>query len=116
MTPPPDQQSLPALRDPNAERIDVDASIAQVDTAPPLPAKPLAVLTKTEPFGGLTDLPGLSAKEINDAYQRAEDSYVELAPTTPQIIATGSDHYIQFSQPDLIVSATELVLGRVRRP
>ena len=29
-----------------------------------------------------------------------------------RIIATGSDHYIQFSQPDLVVAATELVFGR----
>jgi hypothetical protein len=37
---------------------------------------------------------------------------VALAPATPQIRATGSDHYVQFSQPDLVVSATELVLRR----
>jgi hypothetical protein len=28
------------------------------------------------------------------------------------MIATGSDHYIQFSQPDLVVRATELVERR----
>jgi pimeloyl-ACP methyl ester carboxylesterase len=111
---PPEQQTLPALRSPDAERIDVDASIAQVKAAPPLPAKPLAVLTKTEPFAGLNDLPGLPASVINDDYQRAEASFVSLAPATPQIIASGSDHYIQFSQPDLITKATELVLDRVR--
>ncbi len=114
LTAPPDQQTLPALRSPDAERIDVDASIAQVAAAPPLPAKPLAVLTKTEPFAGLSDLPGLPAHVINDEYQRAQDSFVALAPTTPHLTATGSDHYIQFSQPDLITHATELILGRVR--
>jgi pimeloyl-ACP methyl ester carboxylesterase len=103
---------VPSLSDPDAERVDLDASIAQVQMASPLPAEPLAVLTKTEPFAGLPDLPGLSAAEINEVYQRAEDHFVALAPTTPQIFATGSDHYIQFSQPDLLVRATELVLGR----
>lgn len=114
LTAPPQQQPLPALRSPDAERIDVDAAIAQVKAAPPLQAKPLAVLTKTEPFAGLDDLPGLPASVINDDYQRAEASFVHLAPNTPQIIATGSDHYIQFSQPDLISRATELVLDRGR--
>ena len=114
LTAPPQQQSLPALRSPDAERIDVDAAIAQVKAAPPLQAKPLAVLTKTEPFAGLDDLPGLPASVINDDYQRAEASFVHLAPNTPQVIATGSDHYIQFSQPDLISQTTELVLDRVR--
>ena len=103
---------VPSLSDPRAERVDLNASIAQVQAAPSLPARPLAVLTKTEPFAGLTDLPGLSAAEINEAYQRAEDHFVALAPATPQVFATGSDHYIQFSQPDLVVYSTELVLGR----
>jgi pimeloyl-ACP methyl ester carboxylesterase len=114
LTAPPDQQTLPALRSPDAEQIDVDTSIGQVTAAAPLPAKPLVVLTKTEPFAGLSDLPGLPASVINDEYQRAQASFVSLAPTVPQIIATGSDHYIQFSQPDLITRATELVLDRVR--
>ncbi len=103
---------VPSLSDPDAERVELDASIAQVQAAPALPARPLAVLTKTEPFAGLTDLPGLSAAEINEVYQRAEGHFVALAAATPQVVATGSDHYIQFSQPDLVVYATELVLGR----
>ncbi len=103
---------VPALSDSDAERVELDASIAQVQAAPAVPVRPLAVLTKTEPFAGLTDLPGLSAAEINEVYQRAEDHFVALAPATPQVLATGSDHYIQFSQPDLVVYSTELVLGR----
>jgi hypothetical protein len=37
---------------------------------------------------------------------------VKLSPMTPQIIATGSGHYIQFTQPDLVVNATLLVAHR----
>lgn len=114
LSPPPDQQTVPALRSRDAERVDLDASLAEVNAAAPLPAMPLAVLTKTEPFAGLEDLPGLPASVINEDYQRAQASVVALAPTTPQIMATGSDHYVQFSQPDLVVDATELVLERVR--
>jgi pimeloyl-ACP methyl ester carboxylesterase len=64
LTPPLDQETVPALRDPNSEQIDVDASVAQVDAAKPLPAKPLAVLTKTEPFAGLADLPGCRCRPV----------------------------------------------------
>jgi pimeloyl-ACP methyl ester carboxylesterase len=112
LNPPIDEMPLPSMRSPESERVDLDASAAQTLSAPPLPPKPLVVLTKTESFAGLKSLPGLPADDVNRLYERAERSVVELAPATPQILATGSDHYIQFSQPDLIVSATELVLGR----
>ena len=112
LNPPPDEMPLPSMQGPDSERVDLDASVAQVSSAPPLPAKPLVVLTKTASFAGLKSVPGLSADDVNRIYERAEKSVVDLAPATPQILATGSDHYIQFSQPDLVVSATELVLAR----
>ena len=70
------------------------------------------MLTKTEPFAGLKPVAGLSVDDVNRVYEQAQQSVVALAPATPQIMATGSDHYIQLSQPDLVVSATELVLRR----
>lgn len=112
LNPPVDEMPLSSMRSPDSERVDLDASVAQTLSAPPLPPKPLIVLTKTESFAGLKSVPGLSAADVNRLYEQAEQSVVDLAPATPQILATGSDHYIQFSQPDLIVSATELVLSR----
>ena len=112
LNPPVNEMPLPSMRSPDSERVDLDASAAQTLSAPVLPPKPLFVLTKTESFAGLKSVPGLSADDVNRLYERAEQSVVDLAPATPQILATGSDHYIQFSQPDLIVSATELVLSR----
>lgn len=101
-----------SMRSPDSERVDLDASVAEVLAGPSFPNVPVAVLTKTESFGGLTSFPGLPADEANRLYEQAQDAIVALAPTTPQLIATGSDHYIQFSQPDLVVRATELVEGR----
>ncbi len=75
---------------------------------------PRVVLTRTESFAGLTSLPGLPAAETNALYEQAQDSFIALARGTPQIIATGSDHYIQFSQPDP-AAATDLVLARAGR-
>ena len=112
LNPPIPEMPLPSLRSPESERVDLDASAAQTLSAPPLPPKPLVVLTKTESFAGLKSVPGLSANDVNRLYEQSEQSVVDLAPATPQILATGSDHYIQFSQPDLVVSATELVIGR----
>lgn len=112
LNPPTDQYPIPSLQSPDSEVVDLDASAQQVITGPALPAVPIVVLTKTESFAGLTSVPGLPAEETNALYEQAQDDFVALAPGTPQLIATGSDHYIQFSQPDLVVAATELVLGR----
>jgi pimeloyl-ACP methyl ester carboxylesterase len=112
LNPPPDEMPLPAMKSADSERVDLDASAAQVLSAPALPAMPLVVLTKSESFAGLRSVPGLPADDVNRLYEQAQEAVVALAPATPQIRATGSDHYVQFSQPDLVVSATELVLRR----
>lgn len=100
--------------DPNAERIDLDASLAQLDAAPPMRPIPLAVLSKTEPFGGLpATLPGgLTAADLESRWPQVQAGVVALQPQTPQTLATGSDHYIQVRQPDLVIGATDLVIGR----
>jgi len=49
---------------------------------------------------------------LSRLYEQAQDDIVELAPATPHFLATGSDHCIQCSQPDLVVRATELVEER----
>ena len=108
----PVDQMPASMRDPDAERVDFDASVAEVLAGPPFPEVPAAVLTKTESFAGLTSFPGLSADDLNRLYEQAQDAIVGLAPATPHFIATGSDHCIQCSQPDLVVHATELVEGR----
>jgi pimeloyl-ACP methyl ester carboxylesterase len=112
LNPPPAKQPVVSLRGRDAEQLDFDASVKQTLEAPKLPAMPLAVVTKTLPFAGVGALPGLTAAELNRRYAEAEQALVALAPATPQIFATGSDHAIELSQPDLVVSATELVLGR----
>lgn len=114
LNPPVDQMPVASMRSPDSERVDLDASIAEVLAGPPFPKVPVAVLTKTEPFVGLQPLPGLPSDETNRLYEKAQDDVVALAPATPQTFATGSDHYIQFSQPDLVVQAAELIERRAR--
>ena len=112
LNPAVEQMPLESMRSPDSERVDLDASAAQALNGPAFPQVPVVVLTKTESFAGLPSLPGLPADDTNALYEQAQDNLVALVPGTPQFIATGSDHYIQFSQPDLVVNATELVLGR----
>jgi pimeloyl-ACP methyl ester carboxylesterase len=98
---------------PEAEKIDIDRSVAQVAAAEPLPAIPVVVLTKTEPFEtALPPPPGLPWEDTNRLFEQAETALVQLRPDTPHIFATGSDHYIQWHDPDLVVTATELVAHR----
>ena len=104
------------LSDPNAERIDIDASVAQVTAAPPLRPMPIAVLTKTEPFDTSLPLPPeLPSADLNRLYESAQAGLVALQPGTPQTFATGDAHYIQWQSPDLVVTATDLVNGRAAR-
>ena len=101
------------LSDPRAERIDVDASVAQVAAAPTLRPMPIAVLTKTEPFATSLPLPPqLPSADLNGLYESAQAALVALEPGTPQTIATGDAHYIQWQSPDLVIAATEVVNGR----
>ena len=37
---------------------------------------------------------------------------VALRPQTPHTMATGSDHYIQLHQPDLVTTAIDLLIQR----
>jgi pimeloyl-ACP methyl ester carboxylesterase len=117
LNPPLQDQQLrpyPSLRQPESERVDIQASIDQVRQAPPLLPMPLAVLTKTEPFqiqpGSLPA--GLPSGALDTAFGDAQRYFVELAPTTPQVFATGSSHDIQLSQPDLVINAIRLVISR----
>jgi MFS family permease len=82
------------------------------------PAVPVAVLSKTEPFGGLpaTMPAGLTGEDIEQLWPQVQAGVVQIAPQTPQILATGSDHYIQVHQPDLVVAATRLVIIRAAAP
>ena len=105
-------------RDPNAERIDIDASIGQLQQAPPLRDVPVAVLSKTEPFGGLPPtIPGdLTGADIERIWPQVQTAVVAIRPQTPQTLVTDSDHYIQVHQPDVVISSTDLIVGRAAAP
>jgi pimeloyl-ACP methyl ester carboxylesterase len=102
--------------DPTLETIDIPTSVAQVKQAPALPAVPLAVLTKTEPFALPPTAPPGLGPSLERAWVTGAQALVALQPQTPHTFATTSDHYIQVHQPDLVVNGTELLSQRAASP
>lgn len=104
---------LPQFADsPSFEIVDIDRSVAQVAAAPSVPAVPAAVLTRTEPFLIPPDLPADKGEKLEQAWRDATDDLVALRPQTPRISATGSDHFVQVHQPDLVAASVDLVIQR----
>ena len=100
---------------PEFEQVDVDASIAEIEKAPLLRRMPLAVLTKTEPFARPPNLVGFSFADLERFWPKAAQGLVKLEPDTPHIFATGSDHYIQVHQPDLVIQSIRLIIERAKQ-
>jgi pimeloyl-ACP methyl ester carboxylesterase len=102
--------------EPGFEMIDVDRSVTELSAASPLrPGLPLTVISKTEPFPLPPDVSGFTPEQLERVWTQAQDQLVALEPDTPHIIATGSDHYVQVRQPDVVIAATRLVSHRAAR-
>jgi pimeloyl-ACP methyl ester carboxylesterase len=121
------QQVPPGLEDyPELERIDFDASFAQVReavAARPLPSLPLVVLTHGVPVGA--ELPPEMRSELppdfpwdtfETVWQELQAGLAALEPNARQVIATESGHYIQLQQPELVIDAVRTVVEAVRDP
>ena len=104
---------LPQAREPGWEVIDINRSVTELADAPALKARlPMAVVSKTEPFPLPTGIKGLNPSVVERIWNQTQKQLTALEPGTPQLIATGSDHYVQVRQPDLVIAATRLVLLR----
>jgi pimeloyl-ACP methyl ester carboxylesterase len=97
---------------PAFEVIDIDTSVAQVAAAPAFPPIPTIVLTRTEPFLIPPTVPAEQGAKLEQVWQQATSDLVALRPQAPHIIATGSDHFIQIHQPDLVVAGVDLAMQR----
>lgn len=98
--------------DPAFEQVDIDGAVTAVERAGPLPHVPLAVLSKTEPFAAPASMGRELLARLEAAWPGAQQSLVALAPQTPHLLATGSDHYVQLHDPDLTTAAVRLVVQR----
>lgn len=106
-------QPLPQFADsPSFEVIDIDNSVAQVDAAPAFPPIPTVVLARTEPFSIPPNTPAEKGAALERAWREGTSDLVALRPQTPHIFATGSDHFVQIHQPDLVAAGVELAVQR----
>ncbi len=108
------QPGTPLDSQPGFETIDIDGAIADVLRTPELPKFPLAVMTKSEPFATSPRVPKEILEKLEEAWPKAQAALVKLELQTPQISATGSDHYVQVHDPDLTISTIKLVFERTR--
>jgi pimeloyl-ACP methyl ester carboxylesterase len=99
----------------NSEGIDIAASFAQMSAATPLAPMPLVVLS-----AGLADpafFPaGWPMEEEAKLHAELQADLAGLVPGGRLVVAEQSGHYIQQSQPDLIVTAIRDVVQAVRNP
>jgi pimeloyl-ACP methyl ester carboxylesterase len=109
---------------PAMERIDFDASVAQVRAAAPLRRSlPVVVLsrdTRAHPMGPFIaslvaqgTLPSFVPADFgysNDrAWSKVQDALARLVPNTEHIVVTGSDHTIQIDHPQAVTDALHKV-------
>ena len=99
----------------NSEGIDLAASFAQMSAATPLEPMPLVVLS-----AGVADPaffpPGWPMDEEAKLHAELQADLAGQVPNGRLVVAEQSGHYIQQTQPDLIVTAIQDVVQAVRNP
>lgn len=100
---------------PGFETVDADEAIAAIEQAPRLPSIPVAVISKTAPFATAPTVPEALRMRLEQVWPEVQAKQVDLEPQTPHILATGSDHYVQLRDPDLVVGAVRLILDRAKQ-
>ena len=97
----------------NIERIDVDASAAQVRATDWLGDLPLVVLSlgRYDILGGV---PEAVAGPLGDVYQAQQQELAQLSSNSTHIIAEKSDWDMVSEQPDVVVDAIRQVVDAAR--
>ena len=72
----------------------------------------VAGLVLVDAFAPVLRDAGMTTADLEAVWPQAQDSLVQLRPNTPHEIATGSIHYIQVTEPDLVIAAARLVINR----
>jgi pimeloyl-ACP methyl ester carboxylesterase len=101
------------------ETLGVDASFTQMRdaaAATPYQDKPLVVITRTEPFGIPEASLGFSPDTLETAWLAAQMDLIDLTPDTHHLVADQSAHYVQITQPDVVIAAIRSVVDAVRDP
>ena len=103
------------------ETLDVNASLDQMEkaaSAEPLRPMPFFVLTQGQPFdlSPWQPLPADFPGALDKAWHTSQNALATLAPNAKHKIATKSSHYIQVSEPQLVIDAIKQVVEAVHNP
>lgn len=108
----------PGLEYPDAERLALEVSAAQITQAQadtPLRRLPLVVLshsrTLPNPFGFPPDWP---VAALESAFQASQNALAKLVPGARHVVASKSGHYIQLDQPKLVTREIRSVVREAR--
>jgi pimeloyl-ACP methyl ester carboxylesterase len=99
-----------------AEEGSFEESAEEARTAGPLGNIPLVVLShdpeKLYPAPGRSPRP---AKEFNPLWEEFQGELAQLSTNGSRVIATGSDHYIQYDRPDLVIETVRNLVEQARK-
>lgn len=85
-----------------------DASRQEARSAWPLPDVPAVLIT------GMKSNPDGSERKLYDAWLKLHEAWVERMPRGTHVITEKSGHFIQFTEPELVVGAISNIVVRVR--
>lgn len=98
--------NLFARPDPHGEVAQEALSVAQIAAAPPFPAIPVTVLS------GARQPPGWAATPAaREARERSQQGLAALSPQGRRVMAAGSGHFPQMSEPRLVLDAISGLLA-----
>ncbi|WP_252275392.1 alpha/beta fold hydrolase [Pseudomonas subflava] len=96
-----------APANPNAETEQAAATVVELESAPPFPPIPLTVVS-----GGKPAMRWATAQQALAARAKHQRELAGLSPLGEQIIAAGSGHFPQFTEPQCVVDAIRATARR----
>ena len=91
------------------------AQLRAMERKTPFPDVPLSVISHGKPFALPEGLPGgLTSDSVERAWTYSQDQLAKLTPSAVHIIAKRSSHYIQLTQPQLVLDQVNRVVRAVR--
>jgi len=92
------------------------ATMRDAAAAHPLGDLPLAVISRNKPAALPPNVPeAFSAGAFEAAWQAGQNRLAALVPSVQRVTAEDSAHYIQLTEPELVIDATRWVVETVRK-
>lgn len=102
-----EQITEPLKNDKYLEKVNFDdasSTMAYAQKINPLPSIPLTVISRGK-SAAIPPGTGITTETLEKAWSESQTQLTKLSNKSNQIIATQSEHYIQFFQPELVINA-----------